>query len=102
MAPLDTTTNEAPGRAAMASARRPKTPVSAASVLEPILTTMRRARAHALRRSPPSAARMGQQVVERGIEALHQPARDPGGDAEQPIDERRHRVALIVDRGRLH
>src|SRR5271169_3198037 len=94
MAPLDTTTKEASRRAAMASASRSKTPPSPASVRDPILTTTRRARGSWARGSAIGA---GDELVERDVEAVEQPVGDARGDAEECVDQRRHRLALIVD-----
>src|SRR5579872_1063106 len=94
MAPLETTTKDIAGRAAMASASRANTPASLASVLDPILTTTRRARVRAARGS---AMALGQQIVEGRVEAAHEPLGHAGHEAEQAVDERGHRVALVVD-----
>src|SRR5579859_121690 len=98
MAPLDTTTNDAPGLAASDAARRAKTASSPASVREPILTTTRRARATWARGS---AIAVREQVVEGGVEPADEARRDARGEAQHAVDERRRRVALVVDRRRL-
>src|SRR6202041_3940735 len=70
IAPLDTTTNALLLRAATASARRANTPLSAASVLDPILMTTRLARATAARASAIGAR---EQLVECLIGPGHRP-----------------------------
>src|SRR5271170_1426325 len=98
MAPLETTTNAAAGRAAIDDASRANTPRSPASVREPIFTTTRRARP-----SDPRASTMAvrEQVVERRIEAPDEPGGNSRCQPQHAVDERRHCVALVVDHRRL-
>src|ERR1700722_651888 len=98
IAPLDTTTNALLLRAAIASARRANTPLSAASVLDPILMTTRLARATAARAS---AIGVREQLVECRIEPAHESIGDARDQPDQAVQERRRRVALVVDRGGL-
>src|SRR5258708_15317883 len=94
MAPLEATTKRAPGRAASEAARRAKKSASLATVRDPILTTTRRARATWARGS---AIAVREQIVEGGVEAADEARRQARGEAEHAVDERRGRVALVVD-----
>src|SRR5580700_7156698 len=98
MAPLETTTNDTPRRSAIDAASRAKKPRSPATVREPIFTTTRRARASWLR---PSAITVGEQIVEGRVEAAEETRRHARGEPQHAVDERRRRVALVVERGRL-
>src|SRR5439155_432081 len=75
--------------AAMASAMRAYTLRSEASVRDPILTTMRRARVRLARSPLMSAVRAGKDVVERCLEAREDPAPDAGGRDERAGDAAR-------------
>src|SRR5580704_12424852 len=95
IAPLETRTKDVSRRSVTAAARLRKMSPPPASVRDPILTTTRRARSTAARGS---AMGVQEQIVEGGIDAEQEPLRDPRRRPEQRIDERGHRVALVVGR----
>src|SRR5580692_3247035 len=104
MAPLATTTNTVPSRAAMAVAIDSNTRPPAARVREPILTTTRRERATTARASAISWAstmRLGEQLVEGRLDPPQRLPREAGGHPQERVDEDVDPVSLFIDHRRV-